>query len=60
MKLMKVPCKVEYDKVLLLDHGKVVAYDHPRTLLANGNEYYSSMLAEAGLLEHAKVVLEVN
>jgi len=42
---------VDYDKVLVLDHGAVVEYDHPHTLLQNEDGHFRSMCAMSGDLD---------
>ncbi|KXJ93430.1 ABC transporter type 1, transmembrane domain-containing protein [Microdochium bolleyi] len=42
---------VDYDKVLVLDHGSVVEYDHPHTLLQKEDGHFRSMCAMSGDLE---------
>ncbi|KAF7556312.1 hypothetical protein G7Z17_g1563 [Cylindrodendrum hubeiense] len=38
---------IKYDKVLVMNNGKVVAFDTPAALIACDDGFYSSMLAEA-------------
>ncbi|KAI1092288.1 P-loop containing nucleoside triphosphate hydrolase protein [Rostrohypoxylon terebratum] len=42
---------VDYDKVLVLDHGAVVEYGHPHELLQNGNGNFRSMCEMSGDME---------
>jgi ABC-type multidrug transport system fused ATPase/permease subunit len=42
---------VDYDKILVMDAGKAVEYDHPHTLLSNHNSIFYSMCANSGELE---------
>ncbi|KAH7033566.1 uncharacterized protein B0I36DRAFT_241634 [Microdochium trichocladiopsis] len=42
---------VDYDKVLVLDHGAVVEYDHPHTLLQKEDGHFRSMCAMSGDLD---------
>ncbi|KAJ3272247.1 hypothetical protein HDU76_010945, partial [Blyttiomyces sp. JEL0837] len=39
---------VDYDKILVLDHGRIVEYDSPATLLANADSAFSSFVDETG------------
>ncbi|KAL3283454.1 hypothetical protein HHI36_006598 [Cryptolaemus montrouzieri] len=39
---------MDSDKVLVMDAGKVIEYDHPYTLLQNPDGVFSRMVAEAG------------
>lgn len=50
---------MDYDKVLVLDQGQIVALDTPTALVARNDEHYSSMLADAGLLDYAKITLGI-
>ncbi|KAI9375777.1 hypothetical protein BJX61DRAFT_539508 [Aspergillus egyptiacus] len=49
---------IDYDKVLVLDHGRVVEYDHPWTLVNKQGGLFRSMCENSGnldsLLEGAK------
>ncbi|GLA03501.1 hypothetical protein AnigIFM60653_003134 [Aspergillus niger] len=49
---------IDYDKVLVLDHGRVIEYDHPWTLINKGDGLFRSMCENSGnmdsLLEGAK------
>lgn len=49
---------IDYDKVLVLDHGRVVEYDHPWTLINKEDGQFESMCRNSGnmdtLLEGAK------
>ncbi|KAJ3570086.1 hypothetical protein NPX13_g5852 [Xylaria arbuscula] len=42
---------VDYDKVLVLDHGAVVEYDHPHSLLQKKNGSFRSMCEMSGDLD---------
>ncbi|KAH6957806.1 P-loop containing nucleoside triphosphate hydrolase protein [Ilyonectria sp. MPI-CAGE-AT-0026] len=48
---------MKYDKVMVMNNGKVVEYDSPAALIARDDGFYSSMLAEAGLLDDARCKL---
>lgn len=49
---------IDYDKVLVLDHGRVIEYDHPYTLIKREGGLFQSMCENSGnmegLLEGAK------
>ncbi|ODM20810.1 hypothetical protein SI65_03863 [Aspergillus cristatus] len=49
---------IDYDKVLVLDHGKVIEYDHPWTLITKEDGLFQSMCQNSGnmdsLVEGAK------
>lgn len=49
---------IDYDKVLVLDHGRVVEYDHPWTLISKEDGLFQDMCRNSGnmdtLLEGAK------
>ncbi|KAJ5919924.1 hypothetical protein N7454_009759 [Penicillium verhagenii] len=49
---------IDYDKVLVLDHGKVIEYDHPWTLINAENGLFRGMCENSGnmdvLLDGAK------
>ncbi|RAK98898.1 putative ABC bile acid transporter [Aspergillus ibericus CBS 121593] len=49
---------IDYDKVLVLDHGRVIEFDHPWTLINKGDGLFRSMCENSGnmdgLLEGAK------
>ncbi|KAB8233152.1 putative ABC bile acid transporter [Aspergillus alliaceus] len=53
---------IDYDKVLVLDHGRVVEYDHPWTLINQKDGIFCSMCDNSGnmetLLEGAKKAWE--
>lgn len=51
--------QAEFDKVLVLDHGSVAAFDSPKALVERMDDHYSSMLGEAGLLDYVKMVLSI-
>jgi ATP-binding cassette, subfamily C (CFTR/MRP), member 1 len=38
---------VDYDRILVLDKGKIVEFDTPKNLMANG-EVFKSMVANTG------------
>ncbi|KAL4435536.1 hypothetical protein ABPG74_020312 [Tetrahymena malaccensis] len=40
----KIKTILESDKILVLDHGKVVEYDHPNVLLSNDKSQFSEIL----------------
>ncbi|EPS42274.1 hypothetical protein H072_3753 [Dactylellina haptotyla CBS 200.50] len=42
---------VDYDRVLVLDHGKVKEYDHPYALLQNEDGLFRDMCANSGEME---------
>ncbi|KAL2861227.1 putative ABC bile acid transporter [Aspergillus lucknowensis] len=42
---------IDYDKVLVLDHGRVVEYDHPWTLVNKEGGLFRSMCENSGNLE---------
>ncbi|XP_012261830.2 ATP-binding cassette sub-family C member 4-like [Athalia rosae] len=39
---------MDSDRVLVMDHGEVVEFDHPHLLLQDENGHFSSMLAKTG------------
>lgn len=39
---------IDYDKVLVLDHGKVIEYDHPWTLVNKEDGLFRSMCEHSG------------
>ncbi|KAJ2007007.1 hypothetical protein GGI04_001683 [Coemansia thaxteri] len=43
---------IDYDKVLVLDHGNVVEYDTPWTLLQDKSSMFSAMCMDSGEYEH--------
>ena len=49
---------IDYDKVLVLDHGRVIEYDHPWTLINKDDGLFQSMCQNSGnidsLMEGAK------
>ncbi|OAD56496.1 Multidrug resistance-associated protein 4 [Eufriesea mexicana] len=51
---------MDSDKVLVMDHGKVVEFDHPYILLKNEQGHFTSMLKETGkiMFEQLKKVAE--
>ncbi|KKK27136.1 hypothetical protein ARAM_001306 [Aspergillus rambellii] len=55
---------IDYDKVLVLDHGRVVEFDHPWTLVNKEGGVFRSMCENSGnmdtLLEVAKKAWEQN
>ncbi|KAL5338587.1 hypothetical protein BJX70DRAFT_194915 [Aspergillus crustosus] len=55
---------IDYDKVLVLDHGRVVEYDHPWTLVNKDEGIFRSMCENSGnlesLLEGAKKAWDQN
>ncbi|CAO3624546.1 unnamed protein product [Cunninghamella blakesleeana] len=42
---------IDYDRVLVLDHGKIIEYDAPYTLLQNKNGVFRSMCEKSGELD---------
>lgn len=42
---------VDYDKILVMDAGKAVEYDHPHILLSNPDSIFFSMCANSGELD---------
>lgn len=42
---------IDYDKVLVLDHGRVVEFDHPWTLVNKGDGLFRSMCENSGNLD---------
>ncbi|KAK6362145.1 hypothetical protein TWF730_005842 [Orbilia blumenaviensis] len=42
---------VDYDRVLVLDHGEVKEYDHPYTLIQKKDSLFKDMCASSGELE---------
>lgn len=42
---------IDYDKVLVLDHGRVIEYDHPWTLINLDNGLFRSMCENSGNLD---------
>ena len=42
---------IDYDKVLVLDHGEVVEYDHPWTLIKKEGGLFQSMCENSGNME---------
>lgn len=42
---------IDYDMILVLDHGKVVEYDNPYVLIADKNSLFYSMCENSGELE---------
>ncbi|KAL4896032.1 hypothetical protein BDV59DRAFT_126519 [Aspergillus ambiguus] len=53
---------IDYDKVLVLDHGRVIEFDHPWTLIKREGGFFQSMCENSGnmdaLLEGAKKAWE--
>ena len=45
---------IDYDKILVLDAGEVVEYDHPHKLIENRNSTFYSMCEQTGELELLK------
>ncbi|GKT71799.1 multidrug-resistance like protein isoform H [Colletotrichum tofieldiae] len=53
--LHRLDLTLHYDKVLVLERGRVVAFDTPAVLLAQGRGLYFSMVQEdANLMARAK------
>ncbi|KAJ1569270.1 hypothetical protein HK096_003662 [Nowakowskiella sp. JEL0078] len=46
--LQRLNTVIDYDKILVLDHGKVVEFDSPANLLSDSNGYFTSMVEETG------------
>ncbi|KAJ3128571.1 hypothetical protein HK098_003997 [Nowakowskiella sp. JEL0407] len=44
---------IDYDKILVLDHGRIVEFDSPATLLENPNGHFTSMIEETGAVNAA-------
>jgi ABC-type multidrug transport system fused ATPase/permease subunit len=42
---------IDYDRILVLDAGKVVEFDSPQTLLNNRRSVFYSLAKEAGLVK---------
>lgn len=42
---------IDYDKVLVLDHGKVIEFDHPWTLIQKEGGVFQSMCENSGNME---------
>lgn len=42
---------IDYDKVLVLDHGRVIEYDHPWTLITKEDGLFRSMCENSGNME---------
>ncbi|THC96422.1 hypothetical protein EYZ11_004119 [Aspergillus tanneri] len=42
---------IDYDKVLVLDHGRVIEYDHPWTLINQADGLFRSMCENSGNME---------
>ena len=42
---------IDYDKVLVLDHGRVVEYDHPWTLINREDGLFQSMCSNSGNMD---------
>lgn len=40
---------IDYNRVMVLDHGEICEFDSPQTLLANPSSIFSSMAADAKL-----------
>ncbi|KAJ3277412.1 Multidrug resistance-associated protein 4, partial [Borealophlyctis nickersoniae] len=49
----------DYDRVLVLDHGKVKEYDSPAALLANPGSVFAGMVAETGPANAAAIAAAV-
>jgi ABC-type multidrug transport system fused ATPase/permease subunit len=45
---------IDYDKVLVMDHGQLVEYGHPHTLLQNPDGLFTSMCEQSG--EYSKLI----
>uniref|UniRef100_A0A915DNB5 Multidrug resistance-associated protein 1 n=1 Tax=Ditylenchus dipsaci TaxID=166011 RepID=A0A915DNB5_9BILA len=45
---------LDYDKILVMDAGKVVEYDTPNNLLSNPDSLFTSLAKHAGLVETRK------
>ncbi|KAF7716379.1 ABC transporter [Penicillium ucsense] len=42
---------IDYDKVLVLDHGRVIEYDHPWKLISKEDGFFHSMCENSGNME---------
>lgn len=42
---------MDSDRVMVMDAGKIVEFDHPYSLLKNENGYFSKMVAEANSMQ---------
>jgi ABC-type multidrug transport system fused ATPase/permease subunit len=42
---------IDYDKVLVLDHGRVIEFDHPWTLINKEDGQFRSMCDNSGNME---------
>lgn len=51
---------MDSDKVIVMDNGKAVEYDHPHNLLQNKSSYLSAMVQSTGdkMSEHLKKIAE--
>ncbi|KAI1703364.1 ABC transporter transmembrane region domain-containing protein [Ditylenchus destructor] len=47
---------LDYDKILVMDAGKVAEYDSPKTLLANSKSLFSSLARHAGIKQEPSTV----
>jgi ABC-type multidrug transport system fused ATPase/permease subunit len=50
---------VDYDKILVMDAGRVVEYDHPHVLLSNKKSLFYNMCEQSGELERLVKIAEV-
>ncbi|KAF5097875.1 hypothetical protein D0Z00_002248 [Geotrichum galactomycetum] len=50
---------VDYDKILVMDAGRVVEYDHPHVLLSNKKSLFYNMCEQSGELERLVEIAEV-
>lgn len=50
---------MSYDKILLLDEGKIMEYDHPFILLKKKNGAFASMIEDSGNAINLKRIAEM-
>ena len=46
---------IDYDKILVLQEGKVIEFDSPGSLMRNEGSSFHSMLKDAGLIVSSKL-----
>lgn len=39
---------MDSDKIIVMDYGRLVEYDHPHVLLEDRNSYFSKLVSETG------------
>lgn len=39
---------MDSDKIIVMDYGRIVEYDHPHVLLEDRDSYFSKLVAETG------------